>query len=326
MIQDNIKTRVVGVDINLAKTTCAIVDIRGNIIAIDDFPTSNYPFIGDYVTRMSECIHSLLENNGGYDTVRSVGISAPSGNIRTGSIENSPNMPWKGVVPLGAMLRDRLGLAVALANNAHVMALGEQAFGAAHGMTDFIIISLGDGLGSCIFSNGQTHLGADGFAGEVGHACIVPYGRQCGCGNRGCMETYTAAKGIVLTAEEIMEQSDKPSLMREAQQLTPQTIADMAREGDELAKEVWQRTGRMLGIGMANYVSLFNPEAIIFTGSVARLGHVLLDPASETFESHVFHNVQGKIKFIVSSLEEGERDVLGASVLAWEAKEYSLFK
>lgn len=326
MITSKTKTRVVGVDISLDRTSCAIVDIRGNIIATDYFVTENYPVIGEYVSVLSDHILALVEANGGYESIRSVGISAPSGNFRTGSIENSPNMPWKGVVPLAAMLRDRLGIAVALSNNAHVMALGEHTFGVAHGLRDFIIITIGHGLGSCFFSNGMAHLGAEGFAGEIGHTVVVPNGRLCGCGNKGCMETYVAAKGIILTAQEVMAESDKPSLMRDVEALTPEIIQQFCEKGDPLAIETYRRTGVALGLGLANYASVIDPEAIIFTGGVSLAGKWLLEPAYETFEAHVFHNIQGKVKFLQSGLDNHLRNTLGASVLAWEVKEYSLFK
>ena len=235
-------------------------------------------------------------------------------------------MPWKGVIPLAAMLRDRLGMAVALANNAHAMALGEQAFGAAHGMRDFAVISMGHGVGSCFFSNGLVHLGNDGFAGEVGHTCFIPNGRQCGCGKKGCLETYTAANGIVTTAKEIMAERTEPSMMRQVETLSPRIIQEFCDLGDELAIEPYRRTGYYLGVGLANYASILNPEAFIFTGGVAQAGKWLFEPANKAFEEHVFHNLQGKVKFLVSSLENRTRNMLGASVLAWGVKEYSLFK
>jgi glucokinase len=326
MDQTTVKKRVVGVDISLEATTYAIVDVRGNILAKGSFPTEDYPDISAYVTILSEKIIELVEANGGYELVRSVGISAPSGNFLTGSIVNSPNLPWKGVVPLGALLRDRLGLAVAVANNAYAIALGEHAFGCAHGMRDFIVITLGNGMGSCVFSNGVAHQGYEGFAGEVGHTCAIHGGRLCGCGNKGCLETYTAAKGILQTAWEVMAESSEPSLMRDAERLTPRIIASMCDQGDALAIEVYRRTGEMLGLGVANYASILNPEAIIFTGGIPKAGKWLLEPAYESFEAHVFHNIKGKVKFLTSELDDRERDVLGASVLAWEVKEYSLFK
>ena len=326
MNQTAVKKRVVGVDISLDLTTFAIVDVRGNILAKDSFPTQDYPEINSFVTVLCEKIVGLVELNGGYESIRSIGVSAASANFLTGCIVNAPNMPWKGVVPLAAMMRDQLGLAVAVANNSHVVGLGEQAFGSAHGMRDFIAITLGSGMGSSIFSDGEINLGFNGHAGEIGHTCIDLNGRLCGCGNRGCLEAYTATKGIIQTAKEVMESSDEPSLMREAEKLTPKTIFEFCEQGDKLAIEVYRRTGELLGLGLANYASLVNPEAIIFTGGISRAGHWLLEPAKKSFEEHVFHNIQGRVKFLVSDLSESERNVLGASVLAWRVKEYSLFK
>ena len=321
-----VKKRVVGIDISLEETIYAVVDVRGNILAKDSFPTLDYPDINNYVSALTEHVIELVEANGGYETIRSVGISCPSANFQTGCIVNAANMPWKGIVPLSAMLRDRLGLAVAVANNAMVVAMAEQAFGAAHGMRDFIAITLGTGMGSCVFSDGSVNLGYDGYAGEVGHTCVKIDGRLCGCGKKGCLETYTATKGIITTARELLEASDKPSLMRQEEKLTPKKIAQFCDQGDELAIEVFRRTGEALGLGLANYASLLDPEAFIFTGGIANAGKWLLEPAKKSFDEHVFHNIQGKVKFVKSELSDSERDVLGASVIAWKVKEYSLFK
>ena len=326
MIQNAIKTRVVGVDISLERTSIGIIDIRGEIIATDCFVTSEHPYIGDYLSVLCEHILNLVEANGGYESIRSVGMCSPSGNYRTSSIENAPNMPWKGVIPLAATLRDRLGMAVALANDAHAMAVGEQTFGAAHGMRDFAVISLGHGMGSCFFSNGIVHLGNDGFAGEVGHTCFIPNGRQCGCGKRGCLEAYTAANGIVQTAQEILAERSEPSMMRNVERLSPKVIQDLCELGDELAIETYRRTGYYLGVGLANYASILNPEAFVFTGGISLAGKWLFEPANEAFEEHVFHNTTGRVKFMASTLENRTRNMLGASVLAWGVKEYSLFK
>lgn len=326
MDQTTTEKRVIGVDISTKSTTYAIVDVRGNIIAKESFLMEDFPNVANYVSMLSEKIVMMVMANGGYESVRSVGISAKSANFLTGSIENASNLPWKGIIPLAALLRDRMGLAVAVANNAHVAALAESAFGCAHGMKDFIVISLGSGLGSCIFSNGKAHLGMDGFAGEIGHTNIVLNGRECGCGNKGCLEAYTAAKGIRKTAQELMAESDEPSLLRSLDDLSPRTIADACEKGDKLAIETFRRSGHLLGIGLANYVSMLDPEAIVFTGGIPRAGKWILEPAEKAFNEHVFHNVAGKVKFMVSSLPEDERGILGASVLAWEIKEYSLFK
>ena len=299
MGEDNIKTRVVGVDISNERTTYAIVDIRGNIIAEDSFDTSEYPDINNFVSFLSEKIVEIVE---------------------------ATNLPWKGIVPLAAMMRDRLGLAVALANDAHVSALGEHTFGSAHGMKDFIVINIGVGLGSCFFSAGHEHQGFEGFAGEVGHTCVIEGGRLCGCGKKGCLEAYVGAKGIIRTANELMEASDEPSLMRNLEKLSPRTIKECCDQGDKMAIEVYRRTGHMFGLGLANYASIVNPQAIILTGGISHAGDWLIDPTRESFEANVFGNMRGRVKLLVSKLDDRERDVLGASALAWEVPEYSLFK
>ena len=326
MEEYNIKTKVVGVDISNEDTTYAIVDIRGNIIAEDSFLTTDYPDVNNFVTALSEKIVMLVEANGGYETIRSIGVSCPSASSVSGCVENAANLNWKGIVPLAAMLRDRIGLAVGLSNDAHISALGEHAFGSAHGMKNFIVLCLGVGLGSCFFAEGVEHQGHLGFAGEFGHTCVVDGGRKCGCGHEGCLEAYVGAHGIVRTAHELMAASDKPSLMRSLEKLSPRTIAECCDKGDEMAIEVYRRTGYMLGLGLANYASIIDPEAIILTGGISHAGKWLIDPAHESFEAHVFGNLQGKVKILASKLPDRERDVLGASALAWSVPEYSLFK
>ena len=326
MEENNIKTKVVGVDISIESTTYAMVDVRGNILAEDSFPTEDYPDVNNFVTTLSEKIVMMVEQNGGYETIRSIGVSCPSASTVSGCIENAANLPWKGIVPLSAMLRDRIGLAVGLSNDAHISALCEHAFGSAHGMKDFVIVSLGVGIGSCFFSDGHEHCGHGGYAGEFGHTCVYPDGRQCGCGNKGCIEAYVGAKGIIQTAQEMMAASDAPSLMRSLEKLSPRTIKECCDQGDEMAIEVYRRTGRILGQGLANYASLIDPEAFIFTGGVSHAGHWLLDSAEEVFNELVFGNLKNKVRFIVSTFNDRERDVLGASALAWSVPEYSLFK
>ncbi len=326
MEEYNLKTRVVGVDISNELTTYAIVDIRGNVLAEESFSTEDYPDVNNFVTALSDKLVMLVENNGGYETIRSIGVSCPSASSVSGCIENAANLPWKGIVPLAVMLRDRIGLAVGLANDAHISALGEHTFGSAHGMSNFVVISLGVGIGSCFFSEGNDHRGHLGYAGEFGHTCIADRGRECGCGHEGCLEAYVGAAGIVRTAREIMEESDKPSLMRDAARLTPRIICEFCEKGDEMAIETYRRTGYYLGIGLANYASIVDPEAIILTGGISHAGKWLLNPTYESFEDHVFGNLKGKVKILLSKLDDRERDVLGASALAWSVPEYSLFK
>ena len=326
MEEYNIKSKVVGVDISNESTTYAIVDVRGNIIAEDSLSTEDYPDVNNFVTALSESIVTLVESNGGYETIRSVGVSAPSASSVSGCIENAANLPWKGVIPLAAMLRDRMGLAVALSNDAHISALGEHTFGSAHGMKYFIIVSLGVGIGSCFFSEGKEHVGQLGYAGEFGHTCLINNGRKCGCGHEGCLEAYVGANGIVQTARELMAESDAPSLLRSLEKLSPRTIAECCDKGDEMAIEVYRRTGYYLGMGLANYASIVDPEAIIFTGGISHAGKWLVEPACESFNEHVFGNLSGRVKILCSKLNNRERDVLGASALAWTVPEYSLFK
>lgn len=323
----SIKSRVVGVDIGVEFTTYALVDIRGFILAENRIRTQDFPDVNDFVSELSEKIVTLVEENGGYELVRSVGISAPSGNFLSGCIENAGNMPWKGIVPLAAMLRDRMGLAVALANDAHVTAIGERVYGSAHGMKDFVVVSLGHGgVGSCFFSSGSPHLGTSGSAGEFGHICVEDNGRLCGCGRRGCLEEYASKRGILKTAREVLEGSSEPSMMRTLQELTPASIGLCCDRGDQLAIEVYRRTGEMLGTGLAAYASIVDPQAIILTGELTQAWKWLEEPTMQSFEKHVFHNIRDKVDVMVSIIKDSERDVVGAAALAWEVEEYSLFK
>ena len=326
MEEYQIKTKVVGVDISNARTTYAIVDIRGNILAEEYFATGDYPDVNNFVKDLSDKIVNLVEANGGYETIRSIGVSSPSASSVSGCIENAANLPWKGIVPLAALLRDRIGLAVGLSNDAHVSALGEYTFGCAHGMKNFIILSMGVGIGSCFFSAGDDHKGHNGYAGEFGHTCVVNHGRKCGCGHEGCLEAYVGAVGIVNTAKELMADTSRQTLLRDLDNLTPHKIKDCCDLGDEMAIEVFRRTGEMLGLGLANYASIVDPEAIILTGGISHAGKWLMEPTIESFDQHVFGNMRGKVKILVSKLNDRERDVLGASALAWSVPEYSLFK
>ena len=327
MINDKIKSKVIGINVDVATTTVAVVDLRGNIVAQDTIATQNYPNVNNFVEALSERVIMLDENNGGYESIRSVGMCAPSSNYLTGCIENSPNMPWKGIVPIAAMLRDSIGLAVALGNDAHVTALGESSFGVAHGMDNFIVVTLvGSGLGSCFFSNGLAHLGSDGFAGELGHTCIDAGGRQCSCGRKGCLEEYVSTRGILQTARELLEANDAPSKMRQNTALTLDDIAESADEGDSIALEVWRYTGYLLGVALANYASVVNPEAIILTGELTKYSGRMWAAMEEGFVQNVFGNIRDKVKIVVSKINDSERNVLGASALAWKVKEYSLFK
>ena len=327
MIDDKIKSKVIGINVDTTTTTIAVVDLRGNIVAQDSIPTQNFPNVNNFVEALSERVVMLAENNGGYENIRSVGMCAPSSNYLTGCIENAPNMPWKGIIPIAAMLRDSIGLAVALGNDAHVTALGEWAYGVAHGMDNFIVVTLvGSGLGSCFFSNGQAHLGSEGFAGEFGHTCIEDGGRQCSCGRKGCLEEYVSTRGILQTVRELLEANNAPSKMRQKTDLTLDDIAECADEGDAIAIEAWRRSGEILGTALANYASIVNPEAVIITGELTKYCDRMWPAMEKAFLENVFGNIRDKVKVVVSKINDHERNVLGASALAWKVKEYSLFK
>lgn len=327
MVNDKVKSKVIGINIDVNSTTIAVVDLRGTILAQDVISTKDYPNVNNFIEVLSERVITLAENNGGYENIRSVGMCVPSANYLTGCIENAANMPWKGIVPLAAMLRDSIGLAVALGNDAHVTALGESAYGVAHGMNNFIVVTLvGSGLGSCFFSNGVAHLGYDGFAGEFGHTCVVDGGRLCTCGRRGCLEEYVSYRGIIQTARDLMEASEAPSSMRQLPELTVEAIAACADQGDAMAKEVWTRTGEILGRSVANYTSAINPEAVVLTGELVVYLDKMWEPMEKAFKDNVFGNIRDKVKIVLSTIDDHERNVLGASALAWKVKEYSLFK
>ena len=326
-MSDTVKTKVIGIDIGVKTTTVAVVDQRGKILAEESFGTTGFTFVNNFVEALAERVVSLAEANGGYESIRSVGISAPSSNYLTGCIENAPNLPWKGVIPLAAMLRDSVGLAVAIGNDAHAMALGENVYGMAHGMENFIIVTLFyGGVGSCFFSGGTPHLGFGGYAGEVGHSCVVDHGRTCNCGHQGCLEEYASERGIIQTAKELVETTSTPSLLRDVQDMTLAAVCRCSELGDELALEVWKRTGLLLGIALANYASIVNPEAVILTGEMTKMCKWLWKPAEASFREHVFGNIRDKVKFVVSPIDDRECNVLGASAMAWNVKEYSLFK
>lgn len=323
-----IKNKVVGVTVGTETTTCALVDVRGTILARESFYTSAYNDVSDFAGALCDRITSLIAANGGVETVRSVGVSVPSGNYVTGCIESSPNMAWKGRIPLASMLRDRLGMAVVLGNDAHATAVGEAAYGVGHGMQDFVVIMLGNGgLGSCIYSNGRPHLGAEGYAGEFGHTCVKLNGRRCNCGRQGCLEEYVSARGLVKTAQEMLEQHpETDSILRRMSKITLPILAQACETGDQLALEVVRITSRILGVSLANYASIVDPEAIILTGELTMFSKWMMEDVHAAFEENVFHNTRGKIEILFSDFDDSERDILGASALAWSVKEYSLFK
>ena len=317
------KPYVVGIDIGGTNTVFGIVDARGTIIAISSIKTSGYPTVEEYADEVCKSLLPLIIANGGVDKIRGIGIGAPNGNYYTGTIEFAPNLPWRGVIPLAQMLTDRFGIPVSLTNDANAAAIGEMTYGAARGLKDLIMITLGTGVGSGIVVNGQLVYGHDGFAGELGHVIVRPNnGRLCGCGRTGCLEAYTSATGVARTAREFLEVRNDPSSLRQIpiQDITSKDVYDAAITGDKLALEIFDYTGKILGEAFANFIAFSSPKAIILFGGLAKAGDLILKPIKEAMDRNTLNIYKGKVKIMFSELKESDAAVLGASALGWEAK------
>ena len=318
------KPFVIGVDLGGTNTVFGIVDARGQIVAEDSIKTQAYKTAEDFVKACVECLKPLIAQVGGNEKVAGMGIGAPNGNYYSGSIEFAPNLCWahNGVVPLAQMLSDQLeGLPVRLTNDANAAAMGEMAYGAARGMKNFIVITLGTGVGSGIVVNGQVLYGHDGFAGELGHVTMVREGgRTCGCGRKGCLEAYCSATGVARTAREILATTDRPSLLRNkpADEIESLDVSLAASKGDEVANEIFRFTGKMLGEACADFAAFSSPEAFIFFGGLCKAGDLIMKPIEEAYNQSVLPIFRDKAKFLVSSLMDANAAVLGASALGWE--------
>lgn len=252
-----------------------------------------------------------------------MGIGAPNGNYYSGTIEFAPNLSWghDGIVPLAKMFSDKLGIPVALTNDANAAAIGEMAYGVARGMKNFIVITLGTGVGSGIVVNGQLVYGSDGFAGELGHVIMRrENGRSCGCGRCGCLEAYCSATGVARTARELLDTTEEPSLLRNMikEDITSLDVSIAAGKGDKLAQRVYQFTGEMLGEACADFATFCSPEAFIFFGGLTKAGELLMKPLKESYDKNVLKIFKGKAKFLISSLDGSSAAVLGASAIGWE--------
>jgi len=304
---------VVGIDIGGTNTTIGIVSKAGRVLAKDGLRTKQYPEIADFITAATNIInHQIanIRNDIPNLTLKGIGVGAPNGNPYRGTIENAPNLSWKGIVPLAEMLHKSLKVPCKLTNDAKAAALGEQQFGAAKGMKDFLVITLGTGLGSGIVANGSLIYGFDGFAGELGHVIVVPNGRLCGCGRHGCLETYVSATGLVSTFKELNPKATEAHDARK--------IAEMAQEGDKTAIEAYRLTGEMLGFALANSVAYTSPEAIFLFGGLIRAGEILFKPTRESFEKQLLNNYKGHIHIHPSALHESDAAVLGAASIIWK--------
>lgn len=314
---------VVGIDIGGTNTVFGIVDARGTIIASSAVKTQIYPTVEEYADEVCKNLLPLIIAHGGVDKIKGIGIGAPNGNYYTGTIEFAPNLPWKGVLPLAAMFEERLGIPTALTNDANAAAVGEMTYGAARGMKDFIMITLGTGVGSGIVINGQVVYGHDGFAGELGHTIVRRDGRMCGCGRKGCLETYCSATGVARTAREFLAARTEPSLLRNipAEDIVSKDVYDAAVQGDKLAQEIFEFTGNILGESLSDAIAFSSPEAIILFGGLAKSGDYIMKPVARAIDENVLNIYKGKAKLLVSELKDSDAAVLGASALAWELKD-----
>lgn len=319
-----IKPYVIGLDLGGTNSVFGIVDSRGDIKATTAIKTQAYDEVEDYVKASVDALQIIIDQVGGIDKIKSMGIGAPNANYYTGNIEFAPNLKWghSGILPLADMFSERLGIPVGITNDANAAAIGEMTYGAARGMKNFIEITLGTGVGSGIVINGQVVYGSDGFAGELGHVTMVrgENGRLCGCGRTGCLEAYCSATGVARTAREMLQKTDRPSLLRdlEPDKITSLDVSLAAAKGDELSKEIYQFTGEMLGEACADFAAFCSPEAFVFFGGLTKAGDLLMDPIKKSYDEHVLKIFKGHAKFLVSSLDGSSAAVLGASAIGWD--------
>ena len=317
------KPYVIGLDLGGTNSVFGIVDSRGEIKATTAIKTQGYEKVEDYVAASVEALSIIIDEMGGIGKIKAMGIGAPNGNFYSGTIEFAPNLRWKGIVPLAELFSKALGIPVALTNDANAAAIGEMTYGVARGMKNFIVITLGTGVGSGIVINGQLVYGTDGFAGELGHVIMRrENGRKYGCGRYGCLEAYCSATGVARTAREILSNTDTPSLLREikAEDITSLEVSIAASKGDKVAKEIYEFTGKMLGEACADFAAFSSPEAFIFFGGLTKAGDLIMEPIKKAYEENVLQIFKGKAQFLISGLEGSAAAVLGASGLGWEAK------
>jgi len=312
------KEVVAGVDIGGTNTVFGLVDISGNIVAEGSLVTTNYPKINDFVGALSDGINRLLKEKTDLKLI-AIGIGAPNANYHKGTIELAPNLAWKGIVPLADLMHSKINVPVKITNDANAAALGEMIFGGAKGMKDFIILTLGTGTGSGIVINGQVVYGHTGFAGELGHVTVVPGGRVCGCGKKGCYETYASATGIVKTTLELMADTRDESPLRDVppSQLTSKMIAQAAAKKDPVAVKAMEYTAEKLAFGIMNMITFSSPQAIFLFGGLAQAGEMLFAPVRKYVDENVMPIFRGTYQILPSGIPENNAAVLGSAALAW---------
>lgn len=311
------KPFAIGIDIGGTNTSLGLVDRRGEILLQSSLRTTDYETLDAYIADMEQEV-AKFRKRAGVDNISGVGVGAPNGNYYTGEIVDAANLRWKGVIPMAKMMTAVMGYKVTLTNDANASAMGEMMYGAARGMKDFVVVTLGTGVGSGFVANGQVVYGHTGFAGELGHVIAVQDGRQCGCGRKGCMERYCSATGIVHTANEWLQQRKDDSLLRNySTALTAKNIHEAALAGDKLAIEIFDYTGMILGRTLANAVAITSPQAVILFGGLAKAGDVLYKPVKKYMEESLLSVFKDTVELLPSALPDADAAILGASALAW---------
>ena len=316
------KPYVVGIDVGGQTTKMGIVDTRGQVLSQTVIRTDTYDDVNLYIDELASALEKIIKESDSEGKIRGIGVGAPNGNYYTGNIENAVNIAWGGskTIPFASLLSMKTGgLKVALTNDANAAAVGEMTYGAARGMKNFIMITLGTGVGSGIVINGEVVYGHDGFAGELGHTCAVRHnGRICNCGKTGCLETYCSATGVARTAREWLEMSDEPSVLRSLDSISSKDVYEAAKEGDRMALKIFEFTGKILGESFADFVAFSAPEAIVLFGGLARAKEYLYEPIMNSMNANLLHLWRNRIKIVFSQLKESDAAILGASALAWE--------
>jgi glucokinase len=316
-----LETLAIGIDIGGTGTKFGIVDRVGNVLFTGDLSTKKHKKVESFIDELYEKLSALIQTVGGSGRIRGIGVGAPNGNYYTGNVEYAPNLPWKGILPLAQLIQDKFQMQTLLTNDANAAAIGEMTYGAAKGMKDFIMITLGTGVGSGIVANGHLILGHDGFAGELGHTIIIPDGRfHPGTGKNGSLESYASATGVMLTAKEVLEKTKDESLLRKIplDEIDSRKVYDAAVQGDKIAREIFEYTGKILGMALANFVMFSSPEAIILFGGLTKAGDFILKPTREHMEANLIQVFQNRVKILVSHLRESDAAILGASALVWD--------
>lgn len=315
---------VVGIDVGGTTTKFGIVNRNGEILAQDRIPTNEHEVAEEFIEDLYAKLTPMIQKVGGVDHFVGIGMGAPNGNFYTGTIEYAPNLKWKGIIPMADMMEKKFGLNTKLTNDANAAAVGEMIYGCAKDMKDFITITLGTGVGSGIVIDGKIVLGHDGFAGELGHTIIRPGGRlHKGTGMKGSLEAYASATGVRETAIELLtEHPERESLLRDysINELTSESVYDCAMKGDNIANEIFEFTGEILGESLANFIMFSSPEAIVLFGGLTKAGPLLVNPTRKSMEANLLPIFQNKVKLLFSELKEADAAILGASALMWKMK------